>query len=59
MRKPHRLRRIFAAPLLLAAFSVAGLIVALTGDGLRDAASWAALAIPIFAVGWAVRARRT
>lgn len=59
MKKSHSLRAIFAIPLALALVSIAGLVVALTGDGLRDAASWAALAIPVFAVGWAMRARRT
>lgn len=59
MKRRNSLRAIFALPLLLALVSIAGLVVALTGDGLRDAASWAALAIPVFAVGWAMRARRT
>ncbi|KTE30418.1 MULTISPECIES: hypothetical protein [unclassified Sphingopyxis] len=53
------LRSIFRVPLLLALISIAGLVVALTGDGWRDGASWAALAIPILAVGWAMTARRT
>lgn len=59
MRKKHGLAAIFAVPLLVALVSIAGLVVALTGDGLRDAASWAALAIPVFAVGWAMTFRRT
>lgn len=59
MKAGHSLRAIFAIPLALALVSIAGLIVALTGDGFRDAASWAALAIPVCAVGWAMRARRT
>lgn len=59
MKRRNSLRAIFAIPLLLALVSIVGLVVALTGDGLRDAASWAALAIPVFAVGWAMRARRT
>lgn len=59
MNQRRGLRAIFAIPLLLALASVAGLVVALTGDGLRDAASWAALAIPVLAVAWAMRARRT
>ena len=59
MKRRNSLRAIFAVPMLLALVSIAGLVVALTGDGLRDAASWAALAIPVFAVGWAMRARRT
>lgn len=57
MSKRRGLRAIFAVPLLLALASIAGLVIALTGDGLRDAASWAALAIPVLAVGWATRAR--
>jgi hypothetical protein len=59
MKKTGSLRAIFAVPLLLAAASLIGLIVALTGDGWRDAISWALLAIPVLAVGWAMRARRT
>lgn len=59
MKKGNGLRTIFAVPMLLALASIAGLVVALTGDGLRDAASWAALAIPVLAVGWAMRVRRT
>lgn len=59
MRKKHGLAAIFAAPLLVALVSIAGLVVALTGDGLRDAASWVALAIPVFTVGWAMTFRRT
>jgi len=59
MSRRRGLRSIFAVPLLLALVSVAGLVVALTGDGWRDAASWAALAIPVFAIGWAMKVRRT
>ena len=58
MSRPANLRAIFAIPLAIAAISVAGLIVALTGDGLRDAASWVALGVPLLAVGWAMKARR-
>lgn len=59
MRKGRRLRTIFAVPLLLALVSIAGLVVALTGDGLRDAASWAALGLPVLTVSWAMCARRS
>ena len=59
MKKPHRLRTIFAVPLLLALASIVGLVVALTGDGVRDAASWVALGVPVLAVGWAMKARRS
>ena len=59
MKKRKGLRAIFAVPTMLAVASIVGLVVALTGDGWRDAISWALLAIPVFAVGWAMRARRT
>lgn len=58
MKRPQSLRRIFAVPLLLALLSVAGLIVALTGDGWRDGAAWLALGVPVLAVAWAMKARR-
>ena len=48
---------IFVIPLLIAIFSVVGLVSALTGDGWRDALSWAGLVAPVAAVGWAMRAR--
>jgi len=52
------LRSTFALPAILAAVSLFGLIAALTGDGLRDAASWLALAIPVAAILWAWTRRR-
>lgn len=58
MKKPQSLRRIFAVPLLLALLSITGLVVALTGDGWRDAAAWIALGIPVLVAGWAMKARR-
>lgn len=58
MRKAGSLRAIFALPVALALVSIVGLVVALTGDGLRDVAAWAALAMPVLVVGWAMRNRR-
>ena len=58
MKKPQSLRRIFAVPLPLALLSIAGRVVALTGDGWRDAAAWLALGAPVCAVGWAMKTRR-
>ncbi|MEN3347819.1 MAG: hypothetical protein V7632_1454 [Bradyrhizobium sp.] len=44
----HRfLAQIFAAPLVIAILSTVGLISALVGDGWWDAASWAALGLPV------------
>ncbi|ESZ85602.1 MAG: membrane protein [Blastomonas sp. CACIA14H2] len=53
------LRSIFAWPLAIFITGLAGLVIALTGDGWRDAASWAALSAPVAAAIWAMRARRT
>ena len=49
---------IFAWPLALFVLGIAGLVIALTGDGWRDAVAWAALAAPCVAVGAAMRLRR-
>ena len=57
MKKAQSLRRVFAFPLLLALLSVGGLVIALTGDGWRDAAAWVALGVPVLAVGWAIATR--
>lgn len=48
------IRSTFALPALLALLSLAGLIVALTGEGWRDILSWVALSAPLLAVIWAV-----
>lgn len=50
---------VFAAPIAIALFSTIGLVAALTGDGWRDALSWAALGVPVMAVAWAMTARRS
>lgn len=46
-------RSTFAIPILFALLSLAGLVIALTGDGWRDLVSWAALSVPILGVLWA------
>lgn len=58
-RPPQTTGRIFAMPLAIGVLSVVGLIAALTGDGWRDALSWIALAAPVLAVMWAMKARRS
>lgn len=57
-RRIRTAAEIFTAPFVIAAASFSGLIIALTGDGVRDALSWAALALPIAAVLWAMHNRR-
>lgn len=52
------LRAIFAWPAAIFVLGVVGLVSALTGDGWRDALSWMALAAPVLALAWAMRARR-
>ena len=46
-------RATFLLPFLIGLTSLIGLVAALTGDGVRDAIAWIALAIPIAAVAWA------
>lgn len=58
---PNRRRSlwaVFAAPIAIAIASLVGLLAALTGDGVRDAVSWAALSVPVAITAWALRARR-
>lgn len=55
--KPRSLAAIFALPLVLAAVTIVGLVSALLGDGLFDAVSWVALAVPLLPVAWAFRPR--
>jgi membrane protein implicated in regulation of membrane protease activity len=52
------IRSTFAFPAMLALLSVAGLVVALTGEGWRDLLSWAALSTPLLAILWAVARTR-
>ena len=49
--------RVFAIPAILFAASLAGLVLGLTGDGLRDALAWLLLSLPLLAVGVAWRRR--
>jgi len=48
------IRSTFFLPVLLALLSLAGLVVALTGEGWRDHLSSVALLTPVAAVIWAV-----
>lgn len=59
MSRARPLSSIFAWPLAIFVAGLAGLVIALTGDGWRDIASWAALSAPVAASLWAMRARRT
>lgn len=59
MKRTDELRRgallpTFGWPLLLGVLSGLGLVLALLGDGLWDAASWLLLATPIATIVWAL-----
>jgi hypothetical protein len=56
--RARSLRTVFAVPLVMGVLSLIGLMSALAGDGLADRLSWAALAMPVLAVAWAMRRRR-
>ncbi|KMS58964.1 MULTISPECIES: hypothetical protein [Sphingobium] len=49
----------FAAPLVIGVLSLFGLVAALAGEGPADWLSWAALALPVLAVAWAMQRRRS
>lgn len=57
MNRSRPLSAIVMWPLAIFAVGIAGLVIALTGDGWRDAAAWAALAAPLAAVTWAMTRR--
>jgi hypothetical protein len=46
-RRTRGLGRVFAVPLLLAAATLAGLVMGLAGGGMNDVLSWLLLAVPI------------
>ncbi len=52
------IRSTFGLPTLIVLLSLAGLVLALTGEGWRDALSWAALSASPLAVVWAVTVRK-
>jgi hypothetical protein len=49
---PSRFWHVFAAPLVIGVISFAGLLSALIGDHIFDAASWIGLGIPTVLVCW-------
>lgn len=59
MNRRQSLSAIFALPLVLTILSLIGLVSALAGDGFSDVVSWIALLIPVAAVMWAMKTRRS
>ena len=59
MNTHNSFRKIYGSASVLAAITGSGLLSALFGDGLWDAASWIALAVPLFVIVWKItRSRR-
>ena len=57
-RRSLPLRTIFAWPIAIFLLGIAGLVIALTGDGWRDSLSWLALAAPVAALARAMQVQR-
>jgi hypothetical protein len=59
VRRHRTLGQIFAAPIVIGALSVVGLVAALVGDGWWDALSWLSLTLPVLLYFFFVGRRRT
>ncbi len=51
--KRRSLAAVFAMPAVLLTVTIAGLVIGLTGDGVRDLLAWALLALPLFTLAFA------
>jgi len=52
MSQPAGLRKVWGAPLLLAALTVFGLLSALLGTGVWHWLAWIAIGIPVMVLAW-------
>ncbi|MGR9085732.1 MAG: hypothetical protein ACU841_01485 [Gammaproteobacteria bacterium] len=52
MKAPQTLRQIWGIPVVMGLLNAIGLITALLADGVGDAVSWLALAIPVAIACW-------
>jgi hypothetical protein len=59
VRRHRTLGQIFAAPIVVGALSVVGLVAALIGDGWWDALSWLSLTLPVLLYLFFVGRRRS
>lgn len=59
MNAHNGFRKIYGSAAVLAAITGSGLLSALFGDGLWDAASWLALAVPLFVIVWKITQSRS
>lgn len=58
MQANSQFRKVWGAPLLLAALTIFGLLSALLGTGIWHWASWITLAVPIVTMTWYCRPGR-
>ena len=58
MNPTFSFRKVYGTASVLATVTALGLIVALFGDGICDAASWAALVIPLIVIVWKIASDR-
>lgn len=58
MKQSDSLLPVFRSPLILAIFSLVGLLSALLGDDFWDALSWFALGAPVAVIVWCIALRR-
>jgi hypothetical protein len=54
MSAVYSLRKIYGTAAVLATISVIGLIFGLFGEGVWDAGSWIALAVPLSVIAWKI-----
>lgn len=52
MRQPFPFSKVYGPAMVLAAIPIYGLLSALLGDGVWDALSWVALAVPLVVIAW-------
>jgi hypothetical protein len=52
MSHPFPFRTVYGPAMILATVTFCGLLSALLGDGIWDAASWCALSIPLIVIVW-------
>jgi len=54
MNPSFNFQKVYGTASMLAAITAIGLIIALFGDGVWDAASWGALVVPLFVIAWKI-----
>ncbi len=58
MSHPFPFRKVYGPAVVIAVITLYGLLSALLGDGMWDALSWVALAVPLAVIAWKYAAGR-